>query len=333
MSNPIKATITATARYLPERVLTNHDLEKMVDTSDEWIRTRTGIRERRLVREGEASSHMATQVAQTLMQRGATRPEEIDAIIIATVTPDMLFPSTAALVQNNIGASRAWGFDLSGACTGFLFALETGSRLIESGGYRKVMVIGVDTMSSILDFTDRNTCVLFGDGAGGVLLEPSHNSNGFIDSILHLDGSGGKYLLMPGGGSLHPPSHETVEKRMHFIKQDGRAVFKFAVKGMADVCAEILERNGLTGADVKLFIPHQANKRIIDAAAQRCGLSDEQVLVNIDRYGNTTAATIPIGLDEAVEAGLLADGDLLLLAAFGAGFSWGSMLFRWENHR
>jgi len=325
----VKATITASARYLPERILTNSDLEKMVDTSDEWIRTRTGIVERHIVAEGQASSHMATHVANTLLERSGSDPTEIEIIIVATVTPDMLFPATAALVQRNIGAANAWGFDLSGACTGFLYALETGSRLIESGGYKKVMVIGVDTMSSILDFTDRNTCVLFGDGAGGVLLEPSSNSYGFIDSILHTDGSGGEYLLMPGGGSLHPPTHETVDKRMHYIRQDGKIVFKFAVKGMAEVCAEILDRNGISGKDVKLFVPHQANKRIIDAAAKRCGLTDDQVLININKYGNTTAATIPIGLDEAVEEKRLKTGDLLLLAAFGAGFTWGSMLFRW----
>jgi 3-oxoacyl-[acyl-carrier-protein] synthase-3 len=327
----MKATITATGRYLPDHVLTNSDLEKIVETSDEWIRTRTGISERRVVTKGQASSDMATRVARQLLERSQTTAEDIDTIIVATVTPDMFFPSTAALVQANIGAKNAWGFDLSGACTGFLYALDTGTRLIESGRYQKVMVIGVDTMSSIVDYTDRNTCVLFGDGAGGVLLEPSNNESGIIDSILHLDGSGGGYLFMRGGGSLHPASHETVDKRMHYIYQDGRTVYKFAVKGMANVSAEILERNGFTGQDVKLFIPHQANKRIIEATAKRCQFTDDQMLINIDKYGNTTAATIPIGMDEALENHRLKKGDLLLLAAFGAGFSWGSILIRWGN--
>jgi len=327
----MKATITATGRYLPDHVLTNLDLEKIVETSDEWIRTRTGISERRVVAKGQASSDMATRVARQLLERSQTSPEAIDTIIVATVTPDMFFPSTAALVQANIGAKNAWGFDLSGACTGFLYALDTGARLIESGRYQKVMVIGVDTMSSIVDYTDRNTCVLFGDGAGGVLLEPSPNEEGIIDSILHLDGTGGEYLFMRGGGSLHPASHETVEKRMHYIYQDGKTVYKFAVKGMANVSAEILERNGFTGRDVKLFIPHQANKRIIEATAKRCQFTDDQMLINIDKYGNTTAATIPIGMDEALENRRLEKGDLLLLAAFGAGFSWGSILIRWGD--
>ncbi len=326
----MKATITATARYVPDRVLTNHDLEKMVDTSDEWIQTRTGIKERHVVAEGQASADMSTRVAHTLLERSQTDPSEIEAIIIATVTPDMMFPSTAALVQNNIGAKNAWGFDLSGACTGFLYGLETGTRFIESGKYKKVIVIGVDTMSSILDYTDRNTCVLFGDGAGGVLLEPTDEDGvGILDSIMKIDGSGGEYLKMPGGGSLNGTSLETVEQNMHYIKQDGKTVFKFAVKGMADVSAEIIERNGIPGEDVKLFIPHQANKRIIDAAANRCNLREDQVLLNIDRYGNTTAGTIPIGMDEAYEDGTLQKGDILLLAAFGAGFTWGSTLIRW----
>ena len=272
---------------------------------------------------------MATKVAKILLHKSKTSPKDIDLIIIATVTPDMLFPATAALVQDNIGAHKAWGFDLSGACTGFLYALETGRLLVESGKYNKAIVIGVDTMSSILDYTDRNTCVLFGDGAGGVLLESSKKENSVMDSILFLDGSGGKYLHMPAGGSLLPASHDTVDKNLHYLKQEGKTVFKFAVKKMADVCLEILERNGLTGEKIKLFIPHQANKRIIDAAAQRCGFTEKQVLININKYGNTTAATIPIGLDEAVEDGVIQNGDLILLSAFGAGFSWGSMLLRW----
>ncbi|MFQ6604103.1 MAG: beta-ketoacyl-ACP synthase III [Fidelibacterota bacterium] len=325
----MRATITASARYLPEQVLTNHDLEKMVDTSDEWIRTRTGIIERHVVAKGQATADMSTRIARQLLEKSNTDPSEIEAIIVCTVTPDMIFPSTAALVQNNIGAKNSWGFDLSGACSGFLFGLETGARYIESGKYKKVIVIGTDTMSSILDYTDRNTCVLFGDGAGGVLLESAQDDEGIFDSILRVDGSGGEFLKMPGGGSLYGTSHETVDQRMHYIQQDGKAVFKFAVKGMADISAKILERNGLDGKDVKLFIPHQANKRIIDAAAQRCHLSDDQVLINIDKYGNTTAGTIPIGIDEAREMGRLQKGDILLLAAFGAGFTWGSILIRW----
>ncbi len=328
----MKAAITATAHYVPDHVMTNHDLEKMVDTSDEWIRTRTGIAERRVVAKGQASADMSTRIARSLMEKSNSDPSEIEAIIIATVTPDMHFPSTAALVQNNIGAKNAWGFDLSGACTGFLYALECGTKFIESGKYKKVIVIGVDTMSSILDYTDRNTCVLFGDGAGGVLLEPAKNENvGILDSILHIDGAGGDYLKMPGGGSLNGTSLETVENKMHYIQQDGKVVFKFAVKGMADVSAEIMERNGFEGKDIKLFIPHQANKRIIDATATRCNLKPEQVLINIDRYGNTTAGTIPIGINEAVMDGRIQDGDVLLLAAFGAGFTWGSTLIRWGN--
>ena len=325
----MKAAITTTARYVPERILTNFDLEKMVETSDEWIRSRTGISERHIVEKGQASSFMATKVAKKLLHKSNTSPEDIDLIIIATVTPDMFFPSTAALVQNNIDARRAWGFDLSGACTGFLYALETGRLLVESGKYTKVIVVGVDTMSSIMDYTDRNTCVLFGDGAGGVLIESSKKENGIMDSILFIDGSGGEYLHMPAGGSLLPANHDTIDKKMHYLKQEGKTVYKYAVKKMADVCLKILERNGLSGKDIKLFIPHQANKRIIDAAAQRCGFTENQVLININKYGNTTAGTIPIGLDEAVEDGIIQNGDLILLSAFGAGFSWGSMLLRW----
>lgn len=301
----------------------------MVETSDEWIRTRTGIEERRLVGEGEASSNMATRVAEQLMDRSGVKAGDLDVIIIATVTPDMMFPSTSALVQNNLGADQAWGFDLSGACTGFLYALETGAKFIESGKYQNVMVIGVDTMSAIINYKDRNTCVLFGDGCGGVLLQPSQNEVGILDAILRIDGSGGPFLNMSAGGSLHPASHDTVDKDMHYIYQDGRAVYKFAVKGMADISAEILEKNGYQGKDVKLFVPHQANKRIIDAAAKRCGLTEDQVLININKYGNTTAGTIPIGLDEAAEEGRIQEGDLVLLAAFGAGFTWGSILLTW----
>ena len=326
----MKATITATSRYLPKQIMTNYELEKMVDTSDEWIQSRTGIVERRVVSEGETTSDMCTIIAEELLKRSNTDPNEIDVIIIATVTPDMPTPATASLVQNRIGANNAWGFDLSGACTGFIYALDTGSRLIESGKYKKVIVIGSDTMSSILDYTDRNTCVLFGDGGGGVMLERAKDSDsGVIDSILRTDGSGSDYLKIPGGGSLHPASYETVDQHLHYIRQDGQVVFKYAIKGMADISEEILKKNNIDSNSISLYVPHQANKRIIDGAAQRCGFKDDQVYININKYGNTTAGTIPICLDEAKELGRIKDGDLILLAAFGAGFTWGSMLIRW----
>ena len=326
----MKATITATSRYLPKQIMTNYELEKMVDTSDEWIQSRTGIVERRVVSEGETTSDMCTIIAEELLRRSNTDPNEVDVIIIATVTPDMPTPATASLVQNRIGANNAWGFDLSGACTGFIYALDTGSRLIESGKYKKVIVIGSDTMSSILDYTDRNTCVLFGDGGGGVMLERAKDSDsGVIDSILRTDGSGSDYLKIPGGGSLHPASYETVDQHLHYIRQDGQVVFKYAIKGMADISEEILKKNNIDSNSISLYVPHQANKRIIDGAAQRCGFKDDQVYININKYGNTTAGTIPICLDEAKELGRIKDGDLILLAAFGAGFTWGSMLIRW----
>jgi len=325
----LKALITQTAKYLPEKVLTNFDLEKMVDTSDEWIQSRTGIKERRLVKKGEATSDMAANIANHLLKKSGKSPEDIDVIIIATCTPDMLVVSTAALVQEKIGAKNAWGFDLSGACTGFIYALETGSKLVESNQYKNVMVIGVDTMSSIINYSDRNTCVIFGDGGGGVLLEPTNEEIGVLDSLLYLDGSGSNYLNVPAGGSLNPASEDTVSKNQHFVFQDGKKVFKFAVKKMADVSSEILKKNGYTGEDLKLFIPHQANKRIIDASRERCNLSEEQVMINIQNYGNTTAGTIPIALDEAVYEERIEKGDLVLLAAFGGGFTWGSMLIRW----
>ena len=326
----MKATITATSRYLPKQIMTNYELEKMVDTSDEWIQSRTGIVERRVVSEGEPTSDMCTIIAEELLKRSNTDPNEVDVIIIATVTPDMPTPATASLVQNRIGANNAWGFDLSGACTGFIYALDTGSRLIESGKYKTVIVIGSDTMSSILDYTDRNTCVLFGDGGGGVMLEHAKDSDsGVIDSILRTDGSGSDYLKIPGGGSLHPASYETVDQHLHYIRQDGQVVFKYAIKGMADISEEILKKNNIDSNSISLYVPHQANKRIIDGAAQRCGFKDDQVYININKYGNTTAGTIPICLDEAKELGRIKDGDLILLAAFGAGFTWGSMLIRW----
>ncbi|MBL7013270.1 MAG: ketoacyl-ACP synthase III [Candidatus Marinimicrobia bacterium] len=327
----MNATITTTARYVPKNVVTNHDLEKIMDTSDEWIKSRTGIHQRHFVGKDEATSDICTQIAQSLLEKRHLSPDDIDIIIVSTVTPDMFAPSTAAIVQNNIGASRAWGFDLSGACTGFLYGLETGAKFVESGQYNKVMVIGVDTMSSILDLEDRNTAVLFGDGGGGVILEQTGHDSGIYDSILKMDGSGGPFLQMPGGGSRMPATVETVENKMHYIRQDGRTVFKFAVKGMADVSARILEKHQLTGDDIALFIPHQANKRIIDAAANRCGIDSDKVLVNIHEYGNTTAGTLPIGLSEAQDSGRIKDGDILLLAAFGAGWTWGSMLIKWDT--
>ena len=326
----MKAKISATAKYLPKKTLTNKDLEKMVETSDEWILSRTGIEKRHLVEEGEATSDMCKHVANELLRKSNKRPEEIDLILIATSTPDFPVVSTAALVQDKIGATNAWGYDIVAACTGFVYAMETGAKLVESGKYQNVVVIGADTMSSIIDYTDRNTCIIFGDGAGGVLLEPSENDNGVLDSILCADGSGEKYLTVPAGGSLNPASKDTVNKRMHYVYQDGKTVFKFAVKNMADVSKQILDNNNLTGEDIKLFIPHQANKRIIDAAAERCGLRDDQVLVNINKYGNTTAGTIPIALDDAVEEKMLENGDILLFAAFGGGFTWGSMLIKWD---
>ena len=322
------ANITAVGKYLPKNILTNADLEKMVDTNDEWIQSRTGIQERRIVDKGEASVEMSVNAIQKILDSRNLDPTEIDAIIVGTVTPDMLFPSCAALIQHQIGATNAWGYDLSAACSGFIFALQSGSALIESGQCEKVIIVGVDTMSSILDYEDRNTCILFGDGAGAVLLEPS-TEYGVIDAIMRVDGGGGDYLKMPAGGSLHRTSHETVDKKMHYIQQDGRTVYKFAVKGMADISYELATRNNLTNDDIDLFIPHQANKRIIDAAAKRLGLPDEKVLININKYANTTAGTIPIGIVEAVETNRLKKGDNLILASFGAGFTWGATYIKW----
>ena len=323
-----KANITAVGKYLPKNILSNVDLEKMVDTNDEWIQSRTGIIERRIVDKGEASVEMSINAIRKILDSRNLDPVEIDAIIVGTVTPDMLFPSCAALIQDRIGATNAWGYDLSAACSGFIFALQSGSALIESGQCEKVLIVGVDTMSSILDYEDRNTCILFGDGAGAVLLEPSEKY-GVIDGAMRVDGSGGQFLKMPGGGSLHRTTHETVDKKMHYIQQDGRTVYKFAVKGMADISHEVASRNNLTNDDIDLFIPHQANKRIIDAAAKRLGISDEKVLINIDKYANTTAATIPIGIVEAVETNRLKKGDNLILASFGAGFTWGATYIKW----
>ena len=327
----MNAKITATAHSTPEGVMTNFDIEKLVDTSDDWIRSRTGITQRHVVSESEASSDISTRIAISLLKKSGIDPDEIDVIIIGTVTPDHFTPSTAALVQRNIGASNAWGYDLSAACSGFLYGLETGANFIASGKYKKIMVIGVDIMTSILDFQDRDTCVIFGDGGGGVILEPTSSKNGIVDSILHMDGSGGEYLIVPGGGSRMPASEKSVNDRAHYIKQDGKTVFKHAVKGMADVSEKILFRNNLTGDDIALFIPHQANKRIIESAANRCGISEDKVLINIDQYGNTTAGTIPIAINEAINDKRIKNGDYLLLASFGAGFTWGSILIKWES--
>ena len=316
----MKAKISSTAKYLPKKTLTNSDLEKMVDTSNEWILSRTGIEKRHIVSDGEATSDMCKEVAIALMEKSGKKPEEIDLILIATSTPDVPVVSTAALVQDKIGATNAWGYDIVAACTGFVYAMETGAKLVESGKYKNVIVIGADTMSSIIDYTDRNTCVIFGDGGGGVILEPTSSKSGIVDSILHMDGSGGEYLIVPGGGSRMPATKKSVDDRAHYIKQDGKTVFKHAVKGMADVSEKILSRNNLTGDDISLFIPHQANKRIIDSAANRCGISEEKVLINIDRYGNTTAGTIPIAINEAINDKRIKDGDYVLLASFGAGF-------------
>ncbi len=323
------AVITAVGMYVPDKVMDNAYFENIVDTTDEWIRTRTGIKERRLLENG-ATSYMATKAAEDLMKVHNINPEEIDVIIIATVTPDMLFPATACLVQENIGAVNAWGFDLSAACSGFLFAYQTGCSFIESGQYKKVLVIGADKMSSITDYTDRNNCILFGDAGAALLLEPSEDlSLGYQNSFLRIDGAGKNELYMKGGGSLNPPSHETVDNKMHYIYQNGKAVFKVAVKGMADVSYELMKNNGLSSEDVAYLVPHQANKRIIDATGQRMGLSEDKVMMNIDKYGNTTAATIPLCLVEYYRAGKLKKGDKLILSAFGAGYTWGSSYLVW----
>jgi 3-oxoacyl-[acyl-carrier-protein] synthase-3 len=329
MSRRIAAKISGVAGYVPPKVLTNADLEKLVETNDEWIRTRTGIRERHIAEAGTASSHLATEAAKLLLEKTKTDPAEIDLIIVASVTPDMFFPATACLVQDRLGAKRAWGFDLSAACSGFAYALTVGAQFVGSGAHRKVVVIGSDVMSSILDYKDRATCVLFGDGAGAVLLEPAKDGEGILDFSHDVDGSGGKYLYMPGGGSLHPPTHETIDKNMHVVHQDGSQVFKYAVRRMAELAGCLLERNGFTNEDLALVVPHQANLRIIRAMQERLGVDDSKVMVNIDKYGNTTGGTIPLGLRDAVDQGRLRKGDLVLLAAVGAGYTTGGLLMRW----
>ena len=328
MSQKITAAITAVGGYVPEDKLTNFDLEKMVDTNDEWIRSRTGIEERRILKgEGKGTSDMAVQVVLEILEKKNLSPLDIDALIIGTVTPDMMFPSTANLVCHKAGLKNAWGFDLLAACSGFLYSFSTGAALIESGRYKRVIVIGADKMSSIIDYSDRATCIIFGDGAAGVLLEPDTDGYGLKDTILKSDGSGEPYLHMKAGGSRRPASAETVANKEHYAYQEGQTVFKAAVKGMADVSAELLERNNLTGSDIAWLVPHQANKRIIDATADRMGLSHDKVMLNIQRYGNTTAATIPLCLWEWEKQ--LKKGDNIVLAAFGGGFTWGATWIKW----
>ncbi len=328
--NVRRVEIKSLATYVPPRLLTNADLEKMVDTTDEWIMQRTGIRQRHIVDPGVATSDLAAEAAKEAIRRAGLTPNDIDLIIVGTVTPDMLFPSTACLVQHKIGANHAWGFDLSAACSAFTYALTVGSQLVAAGGVKNALVIGADVMSSIIDYTDRATCVLFGDGAGAVVLGPSSDPNvGILDFEHMIDGSGGGALCMPAGGSRMPASHETVDKRLHYVKQDGQTVFKFAVRNTGEVCERLLKRNNLTGDDLDLFVSHQANKRIILSAAERIGMPEEKVVINIDRFGNTTAATIPLALNDAVESGRLKKGHLIMLTSVGAGFTVGSLLVRW----
>ena len=331
MSN-VRVKISALGTYVPPRLLTNFDLEKMVDTNNQWIMERTGIRERHIVDKGTATSHLATEAARIALAQRGIQASELDAIIVATVTPDMMFPASACLVQDRLGAKGVWGFDLIAACSSFVYGLQVGTQFVKTGAHKKVMVIGSDVMSSIIDYTDRATCVIFGDGAGAVILEPAGDDEpnvDIIDFVHEVDGSGACSLYMPAGGSLNPASHETVDKKMHYVHQDGQAVFKFAVRKMAELCETVLKRNGLTGADIDCFIPHQANLRIINATADRVGMAKEKVIVNIDRYGNTTSGTIPLAMHTAVEEGKLKKGDLVLVAAVGAGFTVGATLLRW----
>ncbi len=330
MSQIVRAKISALGTYVPPRLLTNADLEKMVETTDQWIADRTGIRERHIVDKGVATSDLALEAAKKALTARGIAASDLEAIIVGTVTPDMFFPSTACLVQHKLGAKNVWGFDVSAACSAFVYALQTGAQFIATGAHKKVMVIGADVMSSIIDYTDRATCIIFGDGAGAVILEPADDESlGLIDFIHEVDGSGGCSLYMPGGGSLNPSSHETVDQKMHYVHQDGGAVFKYAVRKMAEVCEKILQRNGLKGSDVDAFIPHQANQRIIMATADRLAMNPARVVINIDRYGNTTAGTIPLAMETARQEGKLKKGDLVLLASVGAGFTVGATLLRW----
>ena len=326
----MKAKITGLATYVPPRLLRNSDLEKLVETNNEWILERTGIEQRHIVDKGVATSDLAAEAVKKLLQSKNLTPNDIDMVIVATVTPDMLFPSTACLVQHKIGAKKMWGFDLSGACCGFVYALSTGAQFVHSGMHRRVIVVGADVMSSIINYSDRTTCVLFGDGAGAVLLEPCEEGEGIIDFLHEIDGSGGEFLNMPAGGSLNPASHETVEKKMHYVHQAGQQVFKYAVKKMGEYSQKVLEKNQIPFEQVDVFIAHQANLRIINATADRLGLSDDKVIRNIHKYGNTTAATIPLAMQDAMEANKLKKDSLLLLAAVGAGYTVGSMVLRWS---
>jgi 3-oxoacyl-[acyl-carrier-protein] synthase-3 len=328
-----KVKVSSLGCYVPERVLTNHDLEKLVETSDEWILTRTGIAERHIAGPDMATSDMAVEAARRALEQRGLNAAALDAILVCTVTPDMFFPSTACLVQDRLGAKGAWGFDLIAACSGFIYGLTTAAHLVGAGSHEKVLVIGSDTMSRIIDYTDRGTCILFGDGAGAMLVEPVEPNEdqqlGFIDFLGEIDGSGGDYLKMPAGGSRIPASVESVQKRLHYVHQDGGQVFKYAVRKMYEVCSELLERNGFSASDVAVLIPHQANRRIITATAERLGLACDKVIINIDRYGNTTAATIPLATRDAIESGRLKRGDLVLFSVVGAGYTVGASLWRW----
>jgi 3-oxoacyl-[acyl-carrier-protein] synthase III len=328
--NVRRVEIKSLATYVPPRLLTNADLEKMVDTTDEWILQRTGIRQRHIVDEGMATSDLATEAAREAIRRAGLTPDDIDVIVVGTVTPDMMFPSTACLVQAKLGANKAWGFDLSAACSAFTYSLTVGTQLVATGGAKHALVIGADVMSSIIDYTDRATCVLFGDGAGAVVLGPSADDNiGILDYHHMIDGTGGDALCMPAGGSKKPASHATVDERLHYVKQEGQTVFKFAVRNTGEICERLLKKHNLTGEDLDLFVSHQANKRIIMSAAEKIGMPEGKVIINIDKYGNTTAATIPLALNDAVESGRLKKGNLILLTSVGAGFTVGSVLVRW----
>lgn len=329
MANLVRAKISALGTHVPPRLLTNADLEKMVETSNEWILERTGIRQRHIVDKGMATSDLAIEAAKEALRQRGLAPNEVEAIFLATVTPDMFFPATACIVQDKIGAKGAWGYDISAACSGFVYALQTAVKFVESGAHKKVLAIGSDVMSSIINYQDRATCVIFGDGAGAVLVEPASDENCFIDFMHEVDGSGACSLYMPGGGSRNPSSHETVDRKMHYVHQDGQAVFKYAVRKMAETSEALLKRNGFTGKDVGLFVPHQANRRIIMSSAERLGLKEDRIIINIDEFGNTTAGTIPLALESARQQGRLKKGDLVLIAAVGAGFTVGACLLRW----
>jgi 3-oxoacyl-[acyl-carrier-protein] synthase-3 len=330
LSNPARAKITALGTYVPPHILSNQDLEKIVETTDQWIVERTGIRERHIADKGVAASDLAVGAVKKLLESHPFDLQQVDLIVVGTVTPDMMFPSTACLVQHKLGIANTWGFDVSAGCSGFLYALNTGASFIENGKYKKVLAIGSDVNSCMVNYQDRAVCIIFGDGAGAVLLEPAKEGEpGIIDYVAQVEGAGGQYLYMPAGGSLNPATHETVDKKMHYIHQDGQQVFKYAVKKMAEMTQRVLERNHLTGADIDCFIAHQANRRIITATADRLKMPEEKVVVNIDRYGNTTAGTIPLAMQTALDTGKLKKGDTVLLAAVGAGFTSGATLLKW----